>query len=103
MPHSRTPWFRSCSSNFAFSKKCSCKSGTLRHILMAHNAALRRMYGFALDMMVSTSGNRSLAISTEAMFPSVQSARPTTYWLGWFRSLYRVSGHLLVAFVVPTS
>ena len=40
-------------------------------------------------MMVSTSGNKSLAISTEAMLPRVQRARPTVYWLGWFKSLRR--------------
>jgi len=90
-PHSRTPWFLSWRSCFAFSKKCSCKSGTLRHIRMAQRAAFRRMYGFALDSIVSTSGKRSRAISTEAMFPRVQRARPTIYWLGWFRSLASVS------------
>jgi hypothetical protein len=58
---------------------------------MAHRAAFRRMYGFELDMMVSTSGKRSRAISTEAMFPSVQSARPTMYWLEWFRSLFSLA------------
>jgi hypothetical protein len=91
IPHSRTPWFRSCSSSLAFSRKCSCRSGTFRQILMAHRAAFRRMYGFELDMMVSTSGKRSRAISTEAMFPSVQSARPTMYWLEWFRSLFSLA------------
>jgi hypothetical protein len=42
-PHNKTPWLRSFNNSFAFSKKCSCKSGTLRHIRMAHKAAFRRM------------------------------------------------------------
>src|SRR5437588_7684296 len=40
-------------------------------------------------MMLSTSGNRSRDISTEAMFPSVTRASPTTYWFEWLRSLQR--------------
>lgn len=91
IPHSSTPWLRSCNSNLDLSRKCSCKSGTFRHILMAQRAAFRRMYGFALEIIVSTSGNRSRAISTDAMFPRVQRARPTIYWLGWFKSLKTIS------------
>lgn len=47
------------------------------------------MYGFELETMVSTCGNKSRDISTEAMFPRVHRARPTMYWLGWFKSLGR--------------
>ena len=45
------------------------------------------MYGFEVDTRFSISGNRSLDISTEAMFPRVQRASPTTYWLECDRSL----------------
>ena len=86
-PLRSTPWFLSFRSSFAFSMKCSCRSGTLRQILIAQSAAFRLIYGFDEVRIVSTSGKRSRAISTLAMFPSVHNARPTMYWLLWFKSL----------------
>jgi hypothetical protein len=50
-------------------------------ILKAQRAAFFRMYAFEDLRSFSTSGARSRAISTDAMEPSVQRARPTTNWV----------------------
>lgn len=46
--------------------------------LNAHKAAFFRMYAFDDLRSFSISGAKSLAISTEAMEPKVQRAKPTT-------------------------
>ena len=43
-----------------------------------------------LRINLSTSGDRSRAISAEQMLPSAHNARPTMNWFGWLRSLPQI-------------
>lgn len=56
-------------------------------ILKAHSAAFFLIYALGDLISRSTSDARSLAISGDAIAPSVQSARPTTNCVLLFRSL----------------
>lgn len=64
-------------------------SGTRLMILKAHSAAFFLMYALGDFISRSTSLARSLAISGEAIAPSVHSASPTTNCVELFRSLHK--------------
>ena len=64
-------------------RNISMRSGTLRMILKAQRAAFFRMYALEDLSSFSTSGAKSRAISTDAIEPSVQSAKPTTNCANW--------------------
>ena len=70
-------------------RNISMRSGTLRMILKAQRAAFFRMYALEDLSSFSTSGAKSRAISTDAIEPSVQSAKPTTNWVVLFRSFFK--------------
>ena len=72
-------------------RNISMRSGTLRMILKAQRAAFFRMYALEDLSSFSTSGAKSRAISTDAIEPSVQSAKPTTNWVVLFRSFLNSS------------
>lgn len=58
-------------------------------ILKAHSAAFFLIYALGDLISRSTSDARSLAISGDAIAPSVQSASPTTNCVLLFRSLLK--------------
>ncbi len=78
-PVSTTAWLRSLSCWMARSANGSIRSGHRWIIRRAHSAAFFLRYGFPDESSLSTSGERSLAISAEQMFPSAVRASPLTY------------------------
>jgi len=66
--------------------KFSIRSGTLRMIRTAQSTAFLRTYELVDLSSFSTSCARSRPMSTEQIVPSVQSARPETYCIAWFKS-----------------
>lgn len=75
-----TPWFLSPNKDLVAGTKLSSKSGALRKIRTAQSTAFFRTNELVDLSNFSTSPDKSRAISTETIDPSVHNARPATYW-----------------------
>ena len=94
-PVIKTPWFFSVKRLRVAGRNISISSGTRLMIRNAQRAAFFLMYAFGDFISLSTSEARSLAISGEAIAPSVHKAKPITNCVRLFKSLQREIRYLV--------